>query len=344
MNGREIFNCMKKGQKPQRIPFVPTIYEHAAKVVGKTPSQVAQSEELIVNSQLESYKIYKHDLISVGVDIYNVEVEALGAKVSFYDNTDIPSVEEILVKNKGDIKKLKVPDPEKDGRMPIFVNATEKILKEVGDEVIVNGTIVGPFTLAAILRGFENFIMDMVYDRDFALEVMEFAKKVGLFFAQSFIRRGAGISINESWISPPLLSPDLYSRYVYPIEKQMVDEIKAMGLDNIALISGGNTTEIAPYMLKTGTSLLMADYNTDQQYYKELCREKGVMLRASIESKLVEYGTKDEMREAARKVIDKCGDYEKFIFGCGVVSYGTPISNVILLKEIVNELSQQKYR
>ncbi len=338
MNGKELFSVMRNNKIPDRIPFVPTIYEHGAKIIGKTPSQVAQCQKLIAQSQLEAYKLYRHDLISVGMDIYNVEAEALGARVLYYDNADLPSVSDVLVKEKKDLALLKIPDPSKDGRMPLFIEATYEVYKQVGDEVLVSGAVVGPFTLAAILRGFENFIMDLVFDTEFALMLMRFAKDVGLAYAKGFVSRGLGISINESWIAPPLLSPDIYADCVYLIEKEMIDEIKAMGLQSVSLISGGNTTHILENMLKTGTSLVMADYNTDQKYFKEVCENHDVFLRASIESKLVEAGDTQALESAVRRVVEQCGDYPKFLFGCGIVSYDTTTENVLKLKTILNDI------
>ncbi len=339
MQPKEMFTLMAKGEKPSRIPFVPTIYEHAARVINKTPSQVAADEDLVVESQLAGYELYKHDLISVGVDIYNVEYEALGAKVEYHENEELPSIDEVLVDSKNDLERLRIPDPESDGRMPLFLNAAQRINRELGQEVIVNGTVVGPFTLAAIMRGFENFIMDMVMDLEFAVELMDFAKKVSLRYAESFIKRGVGLSINESWIAPPLLSPNMYESHVMNMEKDMILELKSKGLKNVALISGGNTTPIAQYMIQTGTSLLLADADCDQEYYKEICAKNGILLRASIASKILETGTEKEMRKAAKKVIGTYSDYSRFIFGCGVVSYGTAPDKLLQLKRIVNELS-----
>ena len=335
MNGKDLFNIMAKGEVPPVIPFIPTIFEHSAKVIGKTPSEIAQDENLLVESQLACYEIYRHDLISVGVDIYNVEYEALGAKVNFPENEELPSTNEIMISSIEDIDKLKVPDPEKDGRMPMFLNAVQRINEKVGSEVIVNGTVVGPFTLAAIMRGFENFVMDLVMEPDFAYKLMEFANKVSLSFAESFIKRGVGLSINESWIAPPLLSPTFYEENVVGYEKTLIQKIKKMGQKNVALISGGNTTDILDDMVTTGTSLLLADSECDRQYYKKVCAENNILMRASIASKIVEDGNEDEMRIAATEVINDCRDYSGFIFGCGSVSYDTPPENVIKLKEIV---------
>ncbi|MBN2852412.1 MAG: hypothetical protein JXQ23_06715 [Clostridia bacterium] len=335
MNSKELFKIMGEGKFPPVIPFIPTIFEHSAKVIGVTPSAIALDEDLLVKSQLACYELYKHDLISVGVDIYNVEYEALGAKVTFPDNEELPSTQDVLVKMESDLDKLKVPDPEKAGRMPMFLNAVDRINKEVGNEVTVNGTIVGPFTLAAIMRGFENFIMDLVLNPDFAFKLMEFSNKVSLAYAKSFIDRGVGLSINESWIAPPLLSPSFYNEFVVDYEKQLITDIKKLGQKNVALISGGNTNEILKDMVTTGTSLLLADSECDRIYYKKICQENNILMRASISSGIVEDGDEEVMKQKAYEVINDCIDYQKFIFGCGIVSYDTKPESVLKLKNIV---------
>ena len=337
MKPRDIFKMMSDGKRPPVIPFVPTIFEHSAKVIGKTPSEIAVDEDLLVESQLACYELYKHDLISIGVDIYNVEYEAMGAKVTFPENEELPSISETMVSSPEDIEKLRVPEPEKDGRMPMFLNAVERVSEKVGSEVIVNGTVVGPFTLASIMRGFENFIMDLVMEPEFAFRLMEFANKVSMSFAESFIKRGVGLSINESWIAPPLLSPAFYSDYVVEYERKLIQYIKGLGQENVALISGGNTTDIVGDMISTGTSLLLADSECDLDLYKKICSEHGILMRASIASGIVEDGNETEMKKAAYDVIDKCIDYEKFIFGCGIVSYDTKPESVVKLKEYVRE-------
>lgn len=335
MNGRELFKIMAAGEIPPEIPFIPTIFEHSARMIGKTASQIAQDEDLLVESQLACYEIYRHDLISIGVDIYNVEYEALGAKVNFPENEELPSINELMITCEEDIDKLVIPDPEKDGRMPMFLNAVQRVNEKVGKEVIVNGTIVGPFTLAAIMRGFENFVMDLVMEPEFAYKLMKFANKVSLSFAESFIKRGVGLSINESWIAPPLLSPAFYAENVVEYEKDLINGIKKLGQKNVALISGGNTTDILDDMITTGTSLLLADSECDRLYYKKRCSENNILMRASIASKIVEEGNESEMKSAAAKVIEDCRDYSGFIFGCGIVSYDTKPKNVLKLKEIV---------
>jgi uroporphyrinogen decarboxylase len=283
--------------------------------------------------------MYKHDLVSVGVDIYNIEAEALGCPMIYYEDNTLPSIDGAIILDPSDLKNLSVPDPTKAGRMPMFIEACQRINAKIGKEVPVGGTIVGPFTLAAILRGFENFLMDLLFEEEFAQEQLKFASHIALEYAKGFIKNGIGVSINESWITPPLLSPNLFKEKVFDIEKELITNIKAEGATSVALISGGNTTPIADYLVQTGTSLLMADANTEQKAYKSLCEKMNINLRASIESKIVELGNEEEMTLAVQKVIDNCASNGRFIFGCGVVSYNTSPENVIKLKGIVEKLN-----
>jgi uroporphyrinogen decarboxylase len=337
INGRELIAILNKGEIPPRVPFVPVIYEHAASLLGVTPSELAQNEDLIVKGQLTAYEYYKQDLVSVGVDIYNIEAEALGCNVMYFDNLSTPSVVGTIVSDIDDLRRLKVPDPATDGRMPLYISATRRINEIIGKEVFVSGTIVGPFTLAAILRGFDHFITDFFLDEEFALEQLRFATEVSFSYAKAFIDLGVGISINESWIAPPLLSPDIFELKVFEFEKQLISRIKSCGLKNVALICGGNTSPIADLLAHTGTSLLMVDANSDQAAYKLICDRHNINLRASIDSALLQKGDDNLLEEAVKNVISKCSANGRFIFGCGVVSADTPFENVLKLKALVNK-------
>lgn len=102
-----------------RILFAPTVYEHAARVIEKTPSETAQSEELLVCGQLAAHKIYRQDIISVGLDIYNVEAEALGAQVSYYSDDRLPSLSGRLIRDAAGLDRLRPPDPSRGVRQHI---------------------------------------------------------------------------------------------------------------------------------------------------------------------------------------------------------------------------------
>lgn len=337
LTGKEIITLLNHNVIPPRIPFAPVIYEHAASLTGVNTSDLARDEDLIVKGQLAAYEHYRHDLVSVGVDIYNIEAEALGCKVSYFTDSTIPSIAEPIVSNYDDLRKLRIPNPATDGRMPMYISATRRINEIIGNEVFVSGTIVGPFTLAAILRGFEPFVMDFLMDEEFAIEQLKFTSEVCFTYAKAFIDMGVGISINESWIAPPLLSPEIFKSTVFTFEQQLIGRIKSHGLKNVALICGGDTSAIAPSLAQTGSSLLMADSNSDQVAYKKLCSEYKINLRASIESSLLQRGNYEHLEKAVKEVIAKCSENGRFIFGCGVVSGDTSVNSVLMLKALVEK-------
>ncbi|GEA16023.1 methylcobamide--CoM methyltransferase [Moorella sp. E308F] len=318
-----------------KIPFVPVVYEHAAALIGVTPSKMARSAELIVKGQLRAYELYGHDLVTVGIDIYNVEAEALGCPVQYFDDEAIPAIAGPIVSCPADLARLRVPDPEHDGRLPLLLDAASRVREVIGSEVAVGAAMVGPFTLAALLRGYENFILDLLTAPDFAGALLDFAAEVGLAVGTAMIKRGLSISINESWITPPLLSPELYQRFAFPREKGLIVALKAAGAASVGLISGGNTTPIVDWLVQTGSSILMADYGTDLVAYKAKARAAGIVLRGSIQARVVETGPKELIAAQAREVLAKGAPGGGFILGCGVVPYGAPPENVLYLKQVL---------
>jgi uroporphyrinogen decarboxylase len=323
--------------KQSVVPFVPTVYEHAAALIGRTPSEAARSEDLLVEGQLAAFERYCHPLVSVGLDIYNIEAEALGGIVDFPDGNDLPALRSPLVHNPVDFGRLTVPNPKTDGRMPLLLNACRRLKAAL--PAIISGTVTGPFTLAAIVRGFEAFTMDLYDDPAFAREQLQFAAKVSFALAAAYHELGVSVAINESWIAPPLCAPDMYREFAQPVETELISRLLAIGVPRVSLVCGGNTSAIAADMLATGTSYIMADWGCDRRAIRYLCEKRGVMLRAGIAPGMVERGDKAELSDAVNRVMADCGDYPNFVFGCGIVSYTTPPAHVLLLKQLIENVN-----
>lgn len=338
MTSRERMALVAQGKLPDRVPFVPTIYEHAAALLGVTPSAMAKSESMIVQGQLEAYSRYRHDLVAVGIDIYNVEAEAMGCAVQYFDDNSIPSVHvHVLDGSQSLLDSLQVPDPETAGRMPMLLSAAESVHREIGREVPVSAASVGPFTLAALLRGFETLVMDMMEDPEYAEKLLDFASEVAFVFGEAMIKRGLGVALNDSWISPPLMSPRLYRDFVLERHKKLIGRLKQAGAPSVGLISGGNTQPIAEYLVQTGSSILLADYGVDLAAYKEKASAAGIILRGSIKASLLETGDEADIEAQAKEVLAFGAPGGRFVLGCGVVPFGTDPARVLLLKKLAEE-------
>lgn len=335
MRASERMSAVAKGEAVDRVPFVPTVYEHAAALLGVTPSEMARSADLIVQGQLKAHETYGHDLVVVGVDIYNIEAEALGTPVRYGTDAGVPALAAHIVPDEASLARLALPDPERSGRMPLLMDAAARIKEALDGEVPVGAAAVGPFTLAALLRGFEDLVLDMLTGVTFVDTLLDFTEEVCFTFGRAIAARGLGLSLNESWITPPLLSPRLYAQYVFPRHKRLIARLRAGGAENVSLISGGNTTPIVDWLVQTGSSLLMADYGTDLSVYREKARLAGIMIRGSIQAHLMEDGSREEIAAQAHQVLSAGAvPGSRFILGCGVLPYGADPRRVLYLKEL----------
>jgi uroporphyrinogen decarboxylase len=340
MNSTERLHAAYAGRLPDRVPFVPIIREHAAFLIGRTPSEVACSADRMVEAQLAAWERYRPDMLSLGVDTYNLEAEALGATVVFPDGPGTPALQRPVLVDKGRLSRLLLPDPARDGRLPLILAAGLGLRAAVRDDVPVNATVVGPFTLAAQLRGFETLILDAVDDPEFVRELLIFTTAVGQRYGEALIVHGLGVSISESWIAPPLLSPALYRTLALPSERELIAHFRRCGQRHTALISGGETLPILDDLLASGASLLVADFAADLARFKERVAAAGVVTRGNVDPKLLESGPVEPLCEAVAHVIRTGKPGGRFVFGTGIVPYRTAPSHLAAVRAAVAELGE----
>lgn len=338
MNAIERMKAVFAGKLPDRVPFVPTIFEHAGVLLGHTPSALAQNAALIVEAQECAFEHYGHDLVTVGVDIYNVEAEALGCEVRYYDSEDIPGIVRGILIERAMVNDLRLPDPRKIGRLPLMLEVGKSLKARIGRHVLIGGSVVGPFTLAAILRGIDRFMMDLIDDLDFCQQLLALTCEMGVIYGEAWIAQGLGLSINESFCTKPFISEPLYARLVFPFHQKMIAAFRAKGMQNIGLIIGGDTFAFSQYLVRTGTSILIADYNTNLAQYKTIATQAGVVLRGNVNPTLLAQRTEEELLEAGKQLLRQGMPGGRFLLGTGVVPYQSHPERLLALKELTQTI------
>jgi uroporphyrinogen decarboxylase len=178
MTKRQRVEAVYNLQKADRIPFAPATYEHKGKLVGKAPSEICRNAEALYAGLKAELAVYDPDLLVIGIDVYNVKAEAMGCKVVYFENSDeVPAIVEPLIKNPSDLGRLGVPDPDKDGRMPVYLQVAEALGKEIGSEIIIRGAVTGPFSMATSLVGVEKLLIATVEDSEFVEELLRFGAR-----------------------------------------------------------------------------------------------------------------------------------------------------------------------
>jgi len=324
---------------PDLVPFVPAVYEHKARLVGRTPSAVCRSLDLLLESVEKEIDVYDPDVVTVGLDVYNVEAEAAGCAVRYFDgSTDVPAIIEPLVGRPEDLRKLGLPDPGRDGRMPLFVEAAGRVQKDRGRDMIVRGALSGPFSLACALAGTEAVLVATVEDPGFVRSLIDFSARVAVVFGRAFLEKGVEPVLFDSKASPAAASPRVFREFVLPAYRDaVIPALREAGARTLPLIIGGDTTPVLGALLETGAGQLLCDAGSDLGLFLKRCREARRPLRASVDARLVHRGRPEEVKAEALRVLREAKGQPGFLLGCGVVAYDCDPRNVLAVREARDE-------
>ena len=322
---------------PRAVPlFLPAIYEHKACFIRSTPSAIARNADLLTRAMLAEFETIGPDALTVGVDVYNLEAEAAGCKVTFYEggDTSIPGIKpgnHVFVIG-DDLTHAALPNPLKHGRMKVNIEAARRVRAEVGPDYWLRGAISGPFSLAISLVGAEALYMACVEQPEWVEQLLNFAGRIIKEFAKAYRDAGAELVVFDSQASPDLMSPRMYEQLVLPITRDLAAWAATQGVRDLPLIVGGNTTAIAGMLVRTGCNNLLCDFTGDFDAWAAACREGVRAMRRNLPPRLLEASTPDEVYAAAAREIARGKDLPGFIMGTAVIPFGTPTENILAVK------------
>ncbi len=153
-----------------------------------------------------------------------VSAEACGTGIKWPTRPDVqPMAVDFVVKKPGDLEKLRVPDPEKDGRMPVVMEALEILSKKYGSSLPIFAEHEGPYTLCSVLRGLEHLAMDQVTDKTFVKGLMDYALQVLEVYVTAQKKHGANAFFQTDGVaSGDVMSPKTYEAQVLAHNKELM--------------------------------------------------------------------------------------------------------------------------
>jgi len=134
---------------------------------GHQVGELARSARKMVEAQVASQAKYDYDGCVIDFDDASL-AEACGARVIYRDEEPaIVDEAEPVVKDWSDIDTLTLPDPWRDARLPVWLDATRLLVDRMGKEVWIMGRAdQGPFSLACLLRGSQQFMVDLMEEEN----------------------------------------------------------------------------------------------------------------------------------------------------------------------------------
>ncbi|MGA3406175.1 MAG: uroporphyrinogen decarboxylase family protein [Candidatus Bathyarchaeia archaeon] len=299
-------------QKSDRIPVVPFIITFAAKYGGFRFIEYATNTSILAQCQIAVAKRFKIDAVYVDSDPI-IEIEAMGARVR-YPEDESPSVLEPTVKSLNDIQSLTLPDPEKDGRLPVWINAIRILKEKVGNEFAVFANINGPFLAAAQLLGMLETAKCMRRSPDVLLELMDLTTQTIVNFMKAEIQAGAdAIILGDPMSSSSVISPKEFAQFSFPYIQEVV---RQAGEVPIILHICGDTTRIIDKMVETGAKYLELDWSVDLAQVR-MNYGNTIGLIGNVNPTLLLTGTPELVEESCRKAIEAAGLTGAYILGTG---------------------------
>lgn len=331
MNSKQLVLDAIKNKEVERIPWVPFIGCHAASLIDVNCEEYFKSEDHIVNGAVKAFEEYQPDGLPVTFDL-QIEAEALGCKLVYADENP-PAVRTHILEEGVKLEDLKIPS-EGDGRFPLVLNATRRIVEQLGDKIAIYGLITGPFTLATHLKGTDLFY-DMIDDPDAVLELMEFCKDVCINSAKMYIEAGCDIiALVDPMVSQ--ISPDNFNEFVTPAVTDVFDYIRDSSKASSFFVCGNAKRNIEE-MCKTNPDNISIDENIPLEYVVETCKPYGVSVGGNIKLTLTMlFGTRMDNVNDAKNCME-IGGKKGYILSPGCdMPYATPSENVKAVTSVVH--------
>lgn len=340
MNSSERVLAAIHGAPHDRVPVAQHNFTFCMRRHGITLGAARRDPALAARALADAAFDLGYDCIIIDFDTCAL-AEAMGSTLVFPE--DEPArVSRFLLDSLRQAGGLRVPDPHRDGRLPLWLETTRELRRLVGGEkAIMARADQGPFGLLFQLREPQQLMLDLV-DEDEALihEALEVCTRAGVAFAKAQLAAGADLtSIGDSAAGQSLISPAMHARLAFPHEREYK---RQLGEGLLSLHICGKTNEIIPCMLDTGCEVLEVDHYNDLE--ATLRRAAG---RTSVwgnldPSSVICLGSRELVLEQSRRAVEMAKSLTwRFALcpGC-LVGANTPDANVRAMTEAAVEFGR----
>ena len=339
MNGYERIHAALQGKPSGGVPITLHNFLMAAEEAGYSQGQYREDPDKIADTFIRAVEKYRYDGVLVDIDTVTL-AGSVGVPVDFPEKECARSHDGSL-DNLEDVRKLPAPDVLRYKYINIWLEAVRKLADHFQGEISVRGNCdQAPFSLASMMRGAQNWMMDMLDGerQHYVTELLDYCFEAAKQFLTAMSETGADILSNgDSVAGPSMISPDMYERYALPYEKKIIDAVHGLGFPYILHICG-NTGAILKYFPETGSDAMELDYLTDiDEVYDTL--HDSVTLFGNIDpSGVLTYGTPEDVRRATRQLLDKYGGCSRFVLNSGCAIPATaPSENITAMIQTARE-------
>lgn len=242
------------------------------------------------------------------------------------------------IKTADEVDSLSIPNFEKDGLFPKIIEYFEKmndLANEIKIESLIRnsrgpvgfGTIRGPVVLAAMIRGINEFFMDLILAPEQMHRLLNIATETLLGYLKLQKERLGGLSVifMADDVSG-LISPAQYKEFFIPYARRIFDEYKDVLTIYHCDSNMAKTVELAA---ETGAKGFHMGYMHDLADLKKSIGTKIGLMGNVAPVHVLMRGTPEDVTAAATECIRKASEGGGFVLSSGgVIDRGTPPENI----------------
>lgn len=335
MNCLERFRAALHLEETDRPPVVVptnTGVEDLMKASNSYWPEAQVDAEKMARLAIAAYEVAGIESVILPFDKF-VEVEAMGAELEGWGRTQQPHAIP-LIDNPEHLQLLKNPDPRKDGRMPIVIEAVKMVGEKLGGEVPIIAAVASPFEISSTLWNPNTLVLYFEYDKAPLKKLLEMSTSLVADYGNLLLKAGAdAISIidgnSQNLFGVPMVmdygfdgvepGAEGYEEFSGDYVKKLVEELKGDSILHIC----GDTVPILDHMVETGAAGLSID-RVRVRTAKELAGDEASILgNVSVETLWKESpeAVAQEARAALKEGVDLLAP------GCNFIPT-TPMKNI----------------
>lgn len=339
---KEDFIACCEGRTPSRMPVVSLGLEFHHGQAGITNRETRLDIEKMVACQVRAVRDYDEDWAIVFPDDY-IEFEPLGLQMS--DMEDHPTMPlEYLPFTRETLNGFRLPDPQKDMRLPIHLEMIRRVKAELGDTVLVVGRIAAPYSTLALIYGVDTLMIATLTEPELVKDNMKFFVEHQIMFGQAQLEAGADVLwLGDCCAGSSFVRAEHFGEFAFDTAAAVAEPLRRLG----ALLIYHNSETSLPH-LKQQVQLPVHAVNVGEKVsiaeFKRALKPK-LCLMGNFDPKLLRDGTPEAVAASAEEIVRQNLPGGRYIFNTAEgTMINTPAANFAAMintaRKVGNEAPQ----
>ncbi len=318
MTGLERIMAALQGRRPDKVPVMLHNFMHAARESGVTMAEFRRSAETIAGAFIRAQEKYQCDGVLLDIDTAAL-AGAVGVPVEFPEDEPARTTRGCLGRIE-DADELKPVRLSHDPRIEVWLEAARRLKDYFRDDICVRGNCdQSAFSLAAQMRGLENWLLDLTGESNAPLihRLLSYCADATKEFITLMAQTGVHLTSNgDSLAGPELISPAMYRTFAFPYEKDIVNHAHNLRLPYVLHICG-RADLILEEMASTGAQGLELDQETDVRLAHDRLKDRAAFFGNLDPANVLARGSAALVEEKTNELLSVFSDTPRFVLNAG---------------------------